>query len=190
MPFWYVRSARADTRPMITPCSVKDLVNPSLFDANVPKAPSSPGIDATSRVPKAPVTATGWTWTCVVDPPRNSGRCRRASGLVTLKWLLTISVYRVPPRASFSARRWSWNAWRKLLIVEAVADDRSATRPVSVPNVALLLMPPSDGLAEIDPFQYRFESVIVSELICGGRLLVTTGAMLPSGNSTPGPFCG
>ena len=45
------------------------------------------------------------------------------------------SMYRVPPRASRSRRRWIWNACLSSLIVAAVASDKSAYKADEPPTI-------------------------------------------------------
>lgn len=83
----------------MTPCSVKLLVKPC-EPPLVPMAARLPcGVGCAAA---ALVCVTGEMLTRWEPPPRYSGRCSRASGLMTPKWLLTSSVYRLPPRASRS----------------------------------------------------------------------------------------
>ena len=72
------------------------------------------------------VCATGLILTGLLPPPRYSGRCNLASGLVTLKWFFITSIYLEPPRACISRNFCVANANRSWLIVAAVASVRSA----------------------------------------------------------------
>ena len=85
--------------PISMQCSVNDLVHEWLLRTVVPIAARLPcGETASVEV----VWATGEMFTGLEPPPRYSGRCKRASGEVTLKCDFITSIYRLPPRACFS----------------------------------------------------------------------------------------
>jgi len=67
-----------------------------------PMTAFSQGATSAPSVPQAGGVGIGVILIGADPPPRYSVRCKRASGLATPKWERLSSVYRVPPRASFS----------------------------------------------------------------------------------------
>ena len=72
------------------------------------------------------VCAIGEMFTGLEPPPKYSGRCKRASGEVTLKCDFITSIYRLPPRACFSKNFCVANASLNWFIVADVASVKSA----------------------------------------------------------------
>ena len=94
-----MRSERTDTSPITIVCSVNDFVNECPLSTVVPIAERLPCGEVVSV---DDVCATGLMFTGELPPPRYSGRCNLASGLVTLKWFFITSIYLEPPRAYIS----------------------------------------------------------------------------------------
>ncbi len=184
-PWLYVRSALTQTSPISRQCSVKDFVNPWFCRCTVPKAAKSP----CGCVAVADVFAICVMFIGELPPPRYSGRCSLASGDVTPKCDLMISVYLVPPLASLSRSFCIWNASLSWLIVAAVAVDRSAYILLVAASVVF-----ADTCHNAVSASMFWKADVLSDIIptvVPTPAAVWMSAVVPSGMLTGvAPFCG